>query len=252
MKFDDSGNETSKLIKNKQKESVFPRNEEYPLLNSKFLTFLQIVNIATTAYIIVSSGFYFLVHFYGKRIIKSKSLRLEYESLLYHNLFINFFFIFSTVLGFITVKKKSLSYFFFYFFTLIMYSIIFIVSYFSEYFSDYLVNKKLIWFSYVMLFISSVLTVYCVFHFVQVLESYKTNINGLSSSGVIHEIYLRTDMLKFSFNNFMIKTKIHKLVPSLMFKKDSYYFTSLLKKEMKSESLEVESTMYKTNSYTSE
>jgi hypothetical protein len=73
MKYDDIGNETSKLIKNKQKETITLRNEDYPLLNSKFMTFLQIVNIATTAYIIVSSCFYFIVHYYGKRIIKSKN-----------------------------------------------------------------------------------------------------------------------------------------------------------------------------------
>ena len=166
-------------------------------------------------------------------------------------LLISFFF-FSTVIGFLTIKNKSLYYFFIYFFTLMIYSIAFTVSYISDFFSDYLVNKKLIWFSYVMVFISSGLIFYCVFHFIQIIENNKKALSQLPASGIIHEIYLRTDMLKFSFNNFMIKTKLGKILPSLMFRKNSYYFTSLNKKENHPDSLEVDSTMYKTNSYATE
>ena len=130
-KGDQNKNEAKSLLKNTHKKHDLLNNHENNLLTNKFLTFLKIINISIFAYIIFSSIFYLIVHFYGKTFIKGKSVRLEYDTLLHQNLFVNFYFVLTTVLGFLTISKKSINYFLFYYFTMVLYGTVFTISYFS-------------------------------------------------------------------------------------------------------------------------
>jgi len=243
-------NETKRLLKNYNKGKILKMNEN-PLLSSKFLSFLKIVNISVLVYIIFSTIFYFIVHYYGKRVIQSKTIRIEYEQLLYQNLFVNFYFLLVALLGFNTVKKRSLYYFCSYYFTLIIYSIIFTISYFSNFYADYFINKKFLWFSLNILTVVVLIFFYIVYHFYSIVKENKNQITETSYSNIIHEINLRIDMFKINFNYYVIKFRLNKVMPSLLYKKEDYYFTSLNKKnektiDTKSSNLNSESTMFKT------
>jgi hypothetical protein len=175
-----------------------------------------------------------LIHYYGKKIINNKTLRLEYDSILYHNLFLNFYFIFTITLGFMFLSKKSLYYFCLYFSTIFFYSIIFLVSYASSLFSEFFVNKKLIWFSNFILTENIILISWLIYHFFYIInENRKILINSnVTFSQILHEINLRIDLMKFSYNNLIIKTKLHKIIPNLLFKKESFYYANLTKNNL--------------------
>ena len=72
-----------------------------------------------------------------------------------------------------------------------------------------------------------------------------------TTNNIFNEICLRTDMMKFTFNHFLIRTRIHKFLPNLAFKKDSYYFTSLspirVEETDKIDNLEINLKKEKTN-----
>jgi hypothetical protein len=241
MKNDEQAGETKQLLKNTKLR--YAKTEEYPLITSNFSKYLKITNISILIYILFSTIFYFIVHFYGKRIIKSKTVRVEYENELYQNLFVNFYFTLSVILGFMAINRKSLYYFSFYYMTFILYSTLFIISYYSNFYSDYLVNKKFVWFSLFELVNMVFISIYLLYHFVFIIHQNKKQIENseVTASNIIHEINLRTDMFKISFNYYVIRWKLHKLIPSLLFKKDSFYFTQLSKANAKKndESLQV-------------
>jgi hypothetical protein len=223
---DKDDQETHKLLKNSKNKDFF--DAQRSLLSRNFLIFLKVLNIAFILYITISTLFYICVHYYGKRVIQAKSLRLEYDNLLYQNLFVNFYFIMITLLGFITTKHKSMKYFALYFSTLIVYSFIYLYAYLTNLNISHFLSNKFFWFSSLIVGITSIILVVMVFHFFSVIEENKTYLRKHSTTNnIFHEICLRTDMMKFTFNHFLIRTRLHKFLPNLAFKKDSYYFTSL-------------------------
>jgi hypothetical protein len=66
-----------------------------------------------------------------------------------------------------------------------------------------------------------------IFFYFQTIGYFQYNLQENSIQEVIHEIKLRTDMIKISFNNLIINLKLHKMFPSLLYKKEDYYFMSL-------------------------
>jgi hypothetical protein len=254
MKNEENSQESKTLLKNPKYRHI--RTEEYPLLTSNFNSYLKIANVTISIYIFISTIFYFMVHYYGKKLIKSKTVRMEYENELYQNLFVNFYFTLSMIVGFLTINRRSLHYFSFYFFTFLLYSTVFIISYFSNFYADYLINKKFIWFSFLAVTNLVFICIYLVYHFIFIIQQNKKQIDNsdVTYSNIVHEINLRTDMFKISFNYFVTRWKLHKVIPSLLFKKDSFYFTQIgkYKKNEGDKSLQVgrtndsDSTFYKT------
>ncbi len=226
MKYEDNLPESKKLLKSNKN---IPKKHEPSLLSTHFLLFLKSVNISLLSYIILSTFFYLIVHYYGKRIINSKSWRIEYDNLLYQNLFVNFYFILATILGFIAISKKSLKYFSLFYLTISLYSVLFITCYLCNIYSDFFFHSKFIWFGIIINIVNFSIFVYLIYYFVSVVNSNQRNFTSIYStpSAIIHEIYLRTDMFKISFNHFIIRWRLHKLVPSLLYKRDSFYFTTL-------------------------
>jgi len=240
MKYDEGdGKETKKLLKNKMNHNNIVRSQnhtsrELNLFSINFLVLLKTFNYFTLFYIILSSIFYFLIHYYGKKIIYNKTLRLEYDSVLYQNLFANFYFAFTTTLGFICISRKSLYYFCLYFSTIFFYSILFFISYTSNLLSEFFVNKKLIWFSHLIMTKNIILISWIISHFFYTInENRKTLQNSnVSFSQILHEINLRVDLMRFSYNNLIIKTKLNKIIPNLLFKKESFYYANLPKNNL--------------------
>jgi hypothetical protein len=227
MKYEDNNNpETKKLLKTHK--SPF-RSQDSSFLSHNFLVFLKTINIALLSYIIFSTFFYFIVHYYGKRIINSKTLRLEYDNLLYQNLFVNFYFILASVLGFISISRKSILYFCWFYTTLNLYSTLFITSYISNFYYDYFFHSKFVWLGITLTLVNISIFCYLIFYFFSIISQNQNEIKYSRSppSKIIHEINLRIDMFKISFNHFIIKTKLHKLIPSLLYTRDSYYFMTL-------------------------
>jgi hypothetical protein len=227
--------ETQKLLKNSKTKKIF---YERDLLSKNFLLFLKVLNISFVLYIAISTIFYICVHYYGKRVFQAKTLRVEYDNLLYQNLFVNFYLILITSLGFITTKSKSTKYFALYFSTLIFYSFIFLYAYMTSLNISHFQSSKFFWFSSLIVGITAIIFVVLVFYFFSVIHENKNYLKQHSTTNnIFHEICLRTDMVKFSFNHFLIRTRLHKFLPNLAFKKDSFYFTSLgsLKSNSKNE-----------------
>ena len=104
MKNEENIQERKSLLKNQKHRHI--RSDEYPLLTSSFISYLKIANITISVYILLSTIFYFMVHYYGKKIIKTKTVRLEYENELYQNLFVNFYFTLSLIVGFLLINRK--------------------------------------------------------------------------------------------------------------------------------------------------
>jgi hypothetical protein len=220
-----NNNEIKSLIKKiKKREDI----DEPIFFSYNFCLLMKIFQFAFLIYIIWSTIFYILIHYYGKQIIQSNSLRIEYDNILYQNLFTNIYFTFITISGFISVSKKSIKYFLTFYLMLIIFSIFSII----EYFTDLKIFhfSKIFIFNISILIINFVIFVWTVYFFFSLVEHNKKIINSNNNSpSIIHEIQLRTDMMKMGYNHFMIKTKLNKIFRNCLFTRDSYYYASLNK-----------------------
>lgn len=52
--------------------------------------------------------------------------------------------------------------------------------------------------------------------------------NNFTFKNIYHQINLRTDMLKFSYNYYVMKIGIHKLLPNIVFSKNSFYYVKYI------------------------
>ena len=79
-------------------------------------------------------------------------------------------------------------------------------------------------FQSVILGLNVLIIVYLVSFYLNTIGYFKYNIQDLPFERIYHEIALRTDMMKMSFNNLVISLKIHKIFPGLLYRKADYYF----------------------------
>jgi len=230
MKYEDNNeSEGQKLLRSNR--TINTLHENY-FMTRTFIMCLKAINITLLSYVLISTIFYFVVHYYGKRIINTKALRVEYDYLLNQNLIVNFFFTLSNILGFITITKRSIKLFCLFFLTLNFYSTLFVFSFLFKFQYNFFFQTKFMWVGISILIINSSIITYMIYYLVSIIYNNKNAIKNskVPPSTIIHEINLRTDMFKISYNYLIIQTKLHKLIPSLLFKSDSYYFTTLIKK----------------------
>lgn len=231
--------ETKNLLKDKP---IFDKFYDPMFLSKNFSTVLKAINIFFLIYVLSTTVFYILIHYYGKLIVKGKATRLEYDTLLYYNLFNNLFFILTVIPGFLSVSSRSLKYFLIFYSMTIFYSSFFILFYFiNSYFKNSLdilyKNDKFAYFNLLVFLINICIFSYTLFYFISLINRNKKMINENSpTSMIMHEICLRTDMMKIGFNHIVIKTKLNKMLPNILFKRNSYYFTSLRQDNDRSES----------------
>lgn len=66
---------------------------------------------------------------------------------------------------------------------------------------------------------------YCFYYFFTKINVLRRNFKGMLSYEVIyHEIQLQVDMLKMSFNRFLLRTGLNKTFPYFVYRKESFYY----------------------------
>jgi large-conductance mechanosensitive channel len=241
-------NENKSLLKKQHASDKF---YDPLLFNNSFLLCIKIINYTLITFISLTTISYLIIHFYGKMIIRTKSVRLEAENLLYYNLFNNIYLGMIILLAYLTIRRKSLKYFTSYYLLLLTNSILFSIFYFKSG-KNIFHNEKIVYFNLIILMVNFIIFTYLIFHFVSLINSNKALIHKNSAtSHIVHEILLRSDMMKIQFNGFLIRMKLNKYLPVLLFRKDSFYYTTLSKSDKSDNSYERslyvdQSTLHKT------
>ena len=186
-----------------------------------FALLFKSMNFSILFYVILSTVMYIIIHFYGKTIIRGKSQWIEYDQLLYVNLFNDLLLVFLLFLGFFTLKKKSNTSF------IIYWSILLLISFnhiFGINVNIFFLNQKLKLFNYFILTMNVLLVIYSMCFWFNQMNFIRNSLSNVPIANIIHEINLRSDMMKISFNHLVIKFKLHKLIPNLTYKKCDFYF----------------------------
>jgi hypothetical protein len=186
-----------------------------------FNILFKAMNFSILFYVVLSSVMYIIIHFYGKTIIKGKSQWIEYDQLLYINLFNDLFLIVLLLLGYFTLKKKSNTSF------IIYWSILLLISFnhlAGINVNIFFLNPKLKLFNFFILIMNVLLIVYTVCFWFGHLNYIRNTLASVPIANIIHEINLRSDMMKISFNHLIIRLRLHKLIPNLTYKKSDFYF----------------------------
>jgi hypothetical protein len=79
-------------------------------------------------------------------------------------------------------------------------------------------------FQYIFTTLNSSMLIYFIVLYLNTIGYFKYNIQDLPFEYVYHEIALRTDMMKISFNHFIISWKLNRILPGLLYTKKDYYF----------------------------
>lgn len=79
-------------------------------------------------------------------------------------------------------------------------------------------------FQYIFTSLNTLMFLYFIVFYCNTIGYFKYNIQDLPFETIYHEIALRTDMMKISFNHFIISIKLHKILPGLLYTKKDYYF----------------------------
>jgi hypothetical protein len=63
-----------------------------------------------------------------------------------------------------------------------------------------------------------------IFYYFRSIGYFKDRLVGINIDSIVHEVRLRTDLMKINFNSFFISTGMYRIFPNLLFKKEDYYF----------------------------
>lgn len=230
--------ENVKGLSNEENEAYKAFASKQPnFFNKSFVLLNKITSFVFSVYVVITTLLYFIVRFSSSSAFKGKTVTIEYDSLLLHNMLI----INSTLVATIAMNYFGSKYrqaYVFCYSTLVLSALYFgyVMNLESE---NLIISEYLKFIKLALLTIIVTLTVYLVYHFLARIHCFRTYIGkNFSIDEVIHEIRLRTDMLKFSYNHLIIRTKIHKYIPSLLYKRDSFYYTSCSPKARSKGSLE--------------
>lgn len=227
-----------KGLSNEENDSYKAFRSKQPVFfNKSFVLLNKITSFVFSVYVVITTLLYLAVRFSSESEIKGKAVTIEYDSLLLHNLLIVNTTLVATIMMNYYGAKYRQAYIFCYS-TLVLGALYF--GYVMNLKSENLIISEYIKFiKLALLTIIVTLTFYMIYYFLARIYSFRTYIGkNFSIDEVIHEISLRTDMLKFSYNHFMIRTKIHKYIPSLLYKRESFYYTTCTPKSASKESFE--------------
>lgn len=94
-----------------------------------------------------------------------------------------------------------------------------------------IISKTFNIFQYIFSGLNFVFIIYFVYIYFAQIGYFKYNLEGLSFEKIYEEIALRTDMMKISFNYWIISLKLNKMFPGLLYRKKDYYFNKMTKKD---------------------
>jgi hypothetical protein len=195
--------------------------------NKNFSMVNNVMSFILGSYIILTTIMYLAVHFNFGTFIKSKTFLLEYDQILFHNLFINLSFGVMIFFNYLAYKNDMISFYF------IIDISLFTLNYF---FVSEMTAKDFFLFEFLKIlkiFLISIgvsLGLYIVYHYLSNLNHMRNFLsNNFSFEEIYHEVCLRTDMIKFSYNAFIIRFKLHKIIPSLLYSRDAFYYRTCKK-----------------------
>ena len=219
-------NKDNQKLKNMTSEAVY---KSFVSKQPKF--FNKIFNITSNSiayllgvYVVLTLSLYVIVHFNIGNLFKSKTLLLEYDSILYSNFLSNFFFGIMITSNFYLSKKDYQG----------VFSVIQLISLTALYFTfssmttkDFLLLQMISLMKITNLTLGIALFCYIVYFYVASLLFMRGFLsNNFTFEEIYHEISLRTDMMKFSYNNFLLKFKINKVFPGLLYPRSSFYYVN--------------------------
>ena len=217
MKEKNNKNKTNKQL------AQNPLFQEPEFMNDVFCLFLKIINFLTAVYIIGSFILYLVIHFHGKDLFKSKKSYTMYDRLLFLNLFYDMFLSFTILISYVAISRKSIVSFVIYFALMILACTFGFYGFTNDYSN---LNTKIRYFVLTICGLNVLFFVYPIFHYLRKIQYFRVSLESFPVENIIHEVKLRTDMVKMSFNNLVIKFKLHKILPSITYKKEDYYFLS--------------------------
>ena len=196
--------------------------------SNTFSFIINIINYFLFLYIMFSFIFYIFFHFFALNVEVfgyNETTFISTDSMLLKNNFNNIILACIIILGMLSVKKQNYFYFIIYLSTyaLFIFSFIFkmnftlipIYSYF------YTIFNSLLFFGFF------ILSLYSILYYFQIYGFVKNNINDIPIDKIIHEIKLKSDLAKMSYNAFMIKHGLHKISKKLLYTKKDYYFMNM-------------------------
>lgn len=193
--------------------------------NKNFRFISNIVSFMLGFYIMFTTILFLIVHFNNGTMFKSKSVLLEYDALLYSNLIMNLLFGVIIITNYIGFKTESLT-------TYLLIDAITFSLYF--FYVQGISTKDFFLFEFLQLLklslmgLSIVLLFYLVYYYISNICHLRAFLgNNFSFEDIYHEISLRTDMIKFAYNDFIIRCKLHKVFPGLLYKRDSFYYLTI-------------------------
>jgi hypothetical protein len=220
MKDKQLNNQTQKKQQNSAHSSGTPEPE---FMNDIFCLFLKIVNFLSAIYIIFSLILYLIIHFHGKDLFKSKKSYVEYDRLLFLNLYYDIFLTFTIVVSYFAVYKKSILLYLVYWKLMILACVFGFYGYSQELSA---LNIKIKYIIMTVFVLNVLYAIYPIFHYLRKVQYFRVSLESFPADNIIHEVKLRTDMMKMGFNNIIIKIKLNKILPNITFKKEDYYFLS--------------------------
>jgi len=212
-----------KTIKNKKRPENFSSTKEPEFMNDIFCLFLKIVNFLIAVYIILSIILYLVIHFNGRDLLKSKKSFNKYDRILFLNLFYDIYLAFIIVISYFSISTKSIGLYVVYW-TLMIVACIFGMNGISQDLST--LNNKIRYGVLTLFVLNILLVLYPIFHYLRKIHYFRIALENFPVENIVHEIKLRTDTMKIGFNNLVIKMKLHKILPSITYKKEDYYFLS--------------------------
>jgi hypothetical protein len=93
--------------------------------------------------------------------------------------------------------------------------------------SNDIISKTFLIFQYIFSGMNFIFLVYFVYIYFAQIGYFKYNLENLSFEQFYEEIALRIDMMKISFNFWIISMKLNKIFPGLMYRKMDYHFNKL-------------------------
>jgi len=213
--------EKEKDINNKKQYSF--SNPEPEFLNDIFCLSLKVINFLLAIYIIGTIILYMIIHFYGKELFKLKKTSSEYDRLLFINLFYDIYLAFAIVFSYFAIFYKSIFLYIVYWSLMLTACVFGSVGYTQDFEN---LNAKIRYIVLTLFGLNILLGLYPIFHYLRKVQYFRVSLESFPIENIIHEIKLRTDMMKIGYNNFVIGMKLHRVFPSITFKKEDYYFLS--------------------------
>jgi len=204
-------------MKIKEIEWIMKNNNKF--FRKKFIQILNLISFIMIFFCVFIGILNILLN-----IFKNDLISLNIENLIKRNYLSIIFYLIVIILENFCLKIKNIFYFFFY-----------QIFYLSLIIYEYINNNenKISFFLIRIIYKINNFLLIIGFLFIILYEiAYKFNLfefndENFNFNNLFHDFYLKTDMMKVAYNNFMIKIGIHKISKKLLFNKDDYYFMNI-------------------------